>query len=207
MNQDKLNAITGKSDQGELIKNEVRKYLRYWIWFLVGIIIALSVAFIYLRYTTNVFKTTSKIQILNKNKGIEMPSSAFIFNRSTINLENEIEVIKSLRISERVVRNLDLTMAFYEEGNVRTTEIAGFPFSLTKTIPNDSIQTHQSFKIRVTDKGFEVSKGASESAIVFPNYSSYTVSHDLPFELEAGSLSSIKHNKGISNNCVFNINT
>ena len=85
MNQDKLNAITGKSDQGELIKNEVRKYLRYWIWFLVGIIIALSVAFIYLRYTTNVFKTTSKIQILNKNKGIEMPSSAFIFNRSTIN--------------------------------------------------------------------------------------------------------------------------
>ena len=196
MNQERVNTVVGKTDQGELIKYEVRKYLRYWIWFAVGVILALSIAFIYLRYTNNIYNTTAKIQILNKNKGIEMPSSAFIFNRSTINLENEIEVIKSLRISERVVRNLDLTMAFYEEGNVRTTEIAGFPFNLTKTIPNDSIQAYQSFKIRVTDKGFEVSKGASENAIVFPNYSSYTVSHDLPFELEAGSLSSIKHNKG-----------
>ncbi|MEO5787794.1 polysaccharide biosynthesis tyrosine autokinase [Gelidibacter sp.] len=196
MNQERVNTIAGKTDQGELIKYEVKKYLRYWIWFVLGVLIALSAAFIYLRYTNNIYSTSAKIQILNKNKGIEMPSSAFIFNRSSINLENEIEVIKSLRISERVVRNLDLTMSFYEEGNVRTSEIERFPFNLTKTIPNDSIHAHQSFKILITDKGFEVYRGASESAIVFPNYSSYNVRHNLPFELEASSLNSIKENKG-----------
>lgn len=196
MNQERVNTLTGKTDQGELIKNEVKKYLRYWFWFVIIALISISVAFIYLRYTPNVYKTTSKIQILNKSKGIEMPSSAFIFNRSTINLENEMEVIKSLRISELVVRNLDLTMAFYEEGNVRTSEIAGFPFSLTKTIPNDSIKSHQSFKILIKEKGFEVYRGNSEKPIIFPNYSSFNVSHDLPFELEAGSLKSIKENKG-----------
>ncbi|OBX25537.1 capsular exopolysaccharide synthesis family protein [Gelidibacter algens] len=196
MNQDKLNAVTGKSDQGELIKYEVRKYLRYWVWFVIGVVIALSIAFLYLRYTNNIYNTSAKIQILNKNKGIELPSSAFIFNRSTINLENEIEVIKSLRISERVVRNLDLTMAFYEEGNVRTSEIDRFPFSLTKTIPNDSIISNASFKIAITDKGFEVYRGASEKSIVFPNYSTYSVSHSLPFEMEANSLNAIKENKG-----------
>jgi|26BtaG_2_1085354.scaffolds.fasta_scaffold03767_3 capsular exopolysaccharide synthesis family protein len=196
MNQDRVNTLTGKTDQGELIKNEVKKYLRYWFWFLIIAFIAISAAFIYLRYTPNVYKTTSKIQILNKSKGIEMPSSAFIFNRSTINLENEMEVIKSLRISELVVRNLDLTMAFYEEGNVRTSEIDGFPFSLIKTIPNDSIKSHQSFKILIKEKGFEVYRGNSEKPIIFPNYSSFNVSHDLPFELEAGSLKSIKENKG-----------
>ncbi|WP_417371149.1 GumC family protein [Gelidibacter japonicus] len=196
MNQDRVNTLTGKTDQGELIKNEVKKYLRYWFWFLIIAFIAISAAFIYLRYTPNVYRTASKIQILNKSKGIEMPSSSFIFNRSTINLENEMEVIKSLRISELVVRNLDLTMAFYEEGNVRTSEIDGFPFSLIKTIPNDSIKSHQSFKILIKEKGFEVYRGNSEKPIIFPNYSSFNVSHDLPFELEAGSLKSIKENKG-----------
>lgn len=196
MNQERVKTVTGKTDHGEQIKYEVRKYLRYWFWFVIGIFIALVAAFLYLRYTPNIYNSSSKIQILNKSKGIEMPSSAFIFNRSTINLENEIEVIKSLRISEQVVRNLDLTMAFYEEGNVRTTEIAGFPFVLTKTIPNDSIKTHESFKIQIKDTGFEVFRGTSDKAVVFPNYSSYNVSHDLPFELEAGNLNNIKQNKG-----------
>ncbi|RXJ46062.1 GumC family protein [Gelidibacter gilvus] len=196
MNEERVKTVTGKTDQGEQIKYELRKYLRYWFWFVIGIMIALVAAFLYLRYTPNIYNSSSKIQILNKSKGIEMPSSAFIFNRSTINLENEIEVIKSLRISEQVVRNLDLTMAFYEEGNVRTTEIAGFPFVLTKTIPNDSIKSHESFKIQIKDTGFEVFRGTSDKAIVFPNYSSYNVSHDLPFELEAGNLNNIKQNKG-----------
>lgn len=196
MYQEKVNSISGKSDQGELIKYEVRKYLRYWFWFVVGVIIAVSAAFIYLRYTTNIYSTSAKIQILNKNKGIELPSSAFIFNRSTINLENEIEVLKSMRISERVVRNLDLTMSYYEEGNVRTSEIERFPFVLTKTIENDSIKSYESFKILITDSGFEVYRGNSQKAIIFPNYSSYKVAHNLPIELEAGSLNSIKENKG-----------
>lgn len=196
MNQERLNSSSDNSDQGELIKYEIKKYLRYWVWFIVGVIIALSVAFIYLRYTVNIFSTSAKIQILNKSKGIEMPSSAFIFNRSTINLENEIEIIKSLRISERVVRNLDLTESLFYQGNVMTPELARFPFTLNKTIPNDSIKHAQTFKIIIKDNGFEVFKGESEKSIIFPNFSSYNVSHDLPFELEAGHLENIKQNKG-----------
>ena len=175
MNQKKESIVTGKSDQGELIKYEARKYFRYWMWFVLGVIIAMILAFLYLRYTTNVYSTSAKIQILNKNKGLELPSSAFIFNRSNINLENEIEVVKSLRISERVVKNLDLTMVFYEEGNVRTTEIDKFPFAITKTVDNDSIISRESYKILIANDAFEVYRGGSETAIIFPNYSSYNV--------------------------------
>lgn len=196
MNQDRVKTVTGKTDQGELIKYEVKKYLRYWVWFLIGVIIAMSAALIYLRYTPKIYSSSSKMQILNKGKGLELPSAGFVFNRSNINLENEMEVIKSMRISERVVRNLDLTMRFYEEGNVRTSEIDRFPFKLKKTIANDSITSYASFKILITDKGFEVFRGASENPVIFPNYSSYNVSHQLPFELEAGSLEGIKENKG-----------
>ncbi len=196
MIQENLNSDSHSIDQGELIKYEVKKYLRYWLWFVIGIIIALSLAFIYLRYTTSIYSSSAKIQILNKDKGIEMPSSAFIFNKSTINLENEIEVVKSSRISERVVGNLDLTMTYYEVGNLRTTEIDEFPFNVLKTIINDSITSYQSFKIVIKDNGFEVYSGESEKGTIFPNYSSYNVTHDFPFEVEAASLNSIKQSKG-----------
>lgn len=186
----------GKAEQGEVIKNELKKYFRYWFWFVLSVGIALALAFVYLRYTPRVYFTSAKIQVLNKSKGIELPSSAFIFNRSTINLENEIEILKSLRISERVVQNLDLTMSFYEVGNVRTSEINQFPFQIVKTLPNDSILSYQSYTIYVAEDGFEVYKGSSEQPIKFPNYTTYNKKHDFPFELQANSLANIKESKG-----------
>ncbi|MBJ7879148.1 GumC family protein [Gelidibacter salicanalis] len=194
MDPQKNTHITGKPDQGERIKHEVKKYLRYWIWFVLGTVIALSIAFLKLRYTTHIYNTTAKLQILKEDKGLELAS--FGFGNASINLENEIQVLKSSRISERVARNLDLTMRFYEEGTVRTTEINDFPFQLTKTIANDSITYGQTFKILVKNTGFEVFQGNSEQPIIFPNYSSYGVSHQLPFELEAQSLQTIKENVG-----------
>ncbi|WP_299396332.1 tyrosine-protein kinase domain-containing protein [uncultured Gelidibacter sp.] len=194
MNQQNINTITGEPDQGEVIKHEIKKYLRYWIWFVFGAAIALTIAFLKLRYSPNVYSTTAKIQVLDEKKGLELTS--FGFNNSNLNLENEIEVLKSLRISERVVRNLDLTMAFFEEGNVRTSEINGFPFKLIKTIPNDSIVYSESFKILVKDKGFEIYNDNSNKVNVFPNYSSFGIDHDLPFEVEVESVKKIKENIG-----------
>lgn len=194
MNQQKINSITGKPDQGEVIKYELKKYLRYWMWFVLGAIIALALAFLKLRYSPNIYSTSAKIQVLDEKKGLELTS--FGFNSSYINLENEIEVLKSLRISERVVRNLDLTMVYYEEGNVLTTEINGFPFEVIKTVSNDSIFHIQSYKILVKEEGFEVFKESSDKSIFFSNFSSYGISHDLPFELKAPSLRQIRGSIG-----------
>ncbi|MEE4247484.1 MAG: hypothetical protein V2I33_18910, partial [Kangiellaceae bacterium] len=126
-------------DQGEEIKYQVRKYLQFWYLFVVGIILALTAALLYLRYTPKLYKANAKIKILNKAKGIELPSSAFIFNRSNINLENEMEIIKSYRIMENVVDSLDLTMQFFEEGNVLTTELNHLPFNITRKVPHHEI--------------------------------------------------------------------
>lgn len=173
-----------KNDQGEVIKSEIIKYLRYWYWFAICIVLALLGAYLYLRYTPNIYSSTAKIKILDKGKGLELPSSAFVFNRSNINLENEIEIIKSYRIIEQAVKQLDLTMGFYEVGNVLTTEINQFPFKFVKTIPNDSISNYRQYRIEVNKNGFNVFEGASENATLIGNYNSYNVAHDLPFELQ-----------------------
>lgn len=188
MRQEEINALRrNKSDQGELIKQEFYKYLRYWIWFAIGVFVAFLFAFLYLRYTPRIYASSAKVQILNKQKGIELPSSAFIFNRSNINLENEIEILRSYRIIEKVVRNLNLTMEYYDEGNVRTTEIDKFPFELKKSIENDSILTHQSFTIEVKDSGFEVYRNGNPQPTLIPNHNSYPVNHNLPFDIRFGS--------------------
>ncbi|OZV69225.1 GumC family protein [Winogradskyella aurantia] len=172
-----------RRDQGELIKHEVQKYLRYWYWFVLGLVLALMAAVLYLRYTPKVYSSVAKIKILNKNKGLELPSSAFVFNRSNINLENEIEILKSYPIIEQVVRKQNLTMRIYEEGNVLTTEIDRLPFTLVKIIPNDSIIGSMGYRIEVTTDGFEINKIGQERVLEFPNYTTLGVVHALPFEL------------------------
>ncbi len=170
-------------EQGQHIKSELRKYLRHWYWFAIGVALALLGAYIYLRYTPKVYNSTAKIKILDKAKGLEMPSSAFIFNRSNINLENEIEILKSYRIVEQVVRRLNLTMQFYEEGTVLTAELDRLPFRVVQKVSNDSA-TAATYIIKVTDKAFEVGREASDVRIIFDNFSTLSQVHNLPFELD-----------------------
>lgn len=183
---------TKPADQGEFIKTELRKYLRYWYWFLIGMVLALGVAYLYLRYTPKVYSSSAKIKILNKTKGLELPSAAFVFNRSNINLENEIEIMKSYRIMEQVVQRLDLTQRFYFEGNVITAEIDRLPFSFLKKVPNDSIAYGSSYSIRITADAFEVVTGNAEKAFVFPGFDTTKTNHPLPFELSMPNLSKVE---------------
>ncbi|MEZ4801910.1 MAG: polysaccharide biosynthesis tyrosine autokinase [Gelidibacter sp.] len=193
MRQEELNALNkNKSDQGELIKQEFYKYLRYWVWFAIGIGVALLIAFLYLRYTPRVYMSSAKIQILNKQKGLELPSSSFIFNRSNINLENEIEILKSYRIVEQVVNNLNLTMEFYEEGNVRTTEIDRFPFNIKRIVPEDNNLITGIYQINVKNNSFEIYAPNSDKPVVIQNHNSYLVRHTLPFEIQNKEDNSIK---------------
>ena len=43
------------------------RFMRYWKWFVIGIALALALAFLYLRYTTPVYNVTSSI-ILKESK-------------------------------------------------------------------------------------------------------------------------------------------
>ena len=192
MSQLEASGYKKNTDQGAHIKNETRKYLRYWMWFVLGLVLAGFCAYLYLRYTPKVYKSSAKIKILNKTKGLELPSSAFIFNRSNINLENETEILKSYRIIESVVDRLDLTMRVFEEGNLLITEINHLPFDILKTINNDSIYSTSSYRIEVKQNTFEVNSLRTNKVIEFSNFDTTKVNHDLPFELSLSSNTDIK---------------
>ena len=84
-------------------KNEILRYLTFWPYFLLSVFIFIISAFTYLRYSDNLYSSSSQIEIVDKAQDSEMalPTSMTIFNRSMINLENETGVIKSFNTSQK----------------------------------------------------------------------------------------------------------
>ena len=166
------------------VKQIVRQYLSHWPWFVIAVVISMLSAYIYLRYAPRIFETYSKIKVLDESEGLELPTSAFVFNRSNINLENEIEIISSYLIMERVVRELNLNTVFYEEGTIQTKQIESLPLAYNQIIKPDSISKTLSYKIQVTDKGFQVTNIDTDRVLKFKGHSTYTQNHNLPFNVK-----------------------
>lgn len=102
------------------------KYLRYWYWFFIALAVALGMAFLYLQYTVPIYKVTASMLIKDEKKGMtggnEMMKELDLFNGSKI-VENEMEVLKSRALMEKVVDDLNLTVTYYKEGNLRDSEL------------------------------------------------------------------------------------
>ena len=96
-------------------KNIISKFLNHWRWFLLGILIALFVSFLRLRYQPTVYSTQATIKILDDQEasGLSFNVSS-IFKRSNISLNNEIPVFSSHRIVSQVVKKLALNVKYYK---------------------------------------------------------------------------------------------
>lgn len=184
-----------EDDKGDL-KQEFRKYLRQWPWFVLALIITLLSAYIYIRYAPRVYETVAKIKVLDESDGLELPTSAFVFKRSNINLENEIEIINSYIILEEVAKELKLNTLFFEEGTIQTAQIAELPFYFEQTIEADSILKSMSYVIDVKDKDFEVTPLNSDKTTVMPNFNSLEVDHEFPFQIKIDNTASFKEANG-----------
>jgi len=169
------------------LKQELLRYLRYWPWFLASLLFFSFACYFYLRYAPKIYQTSAKIKILDEGKGLELPTSAFIFKRSNINLENETEIISSYRILEKVATELNLTSSFYEVGNVQTTQNASLPFYYKQLIPSESIEKGYSYEIKTTEKGFTIVNKFTNEELVITNHDSFVIDHNLPFEVKVDS--------------------
>ncbi len=167
-------------------KKEFFKYFHFWKYFVAAIGLFLVVAFLFLRYTSKVYTSTAKIKVLDKKESsLELPSAEDLFSNSKINLENEIEVIKSYPILEQVVRNLKLTTSFVAIGDIMESLELNAPFEFSSTISNDSIKKEREYHLELTDQGLEITDyDNDDKTYLFKEFSTYKSSHDLPFELK-----------------------
>ncbi|WP_347174835.1 GumC family protein [Polaribacter uvawellassae] len=110
------------------IREEIEKYLIYWKWFVLGGILSITLAFLYLRYTTPQYSAKAVILIKENQKGgISAEMKAFedlgILGGSTNNIDNEIEIIKSRKIIGDVIKRLNYTVSYFSSGRVKESEL------------------------------------------------------------------------------------
>ena len=71
MDQQQLQQRLLHEDEQFNLKKELFKYLRFWPWFVVSIIICVSIAFIYLKRTPFIFSSVTKVKVLDEKDGLE----------------------------------------------------------------------------------------------------------------------------------------
>ncbi|MCP2044250.1 tyrosine-protein kinase [Pontibacter sp. HSC-36F09] len=111
------------------LKAILYKYVRFWYLFALGIVMALTLAFLYLRYATPEYTIKSKVLIRDDKKGADMLGGTAlgdldVFQSSKI-VDNEIEVLNAVSLMQRVLTDLSLQTSYYREGRFRSGEIYG----------------------------------------------------------------------------------
>ncbi|MGB7842251.1 MAG: polysaccharide biosynthesis tyrosine autokinase [Salinimicrobium sp.] len=119
------------------LREQLEIYLRRWPLFVVGVIICLAFAFLYLRYSTPVYNTVATIIIKDEEKGAgssELAAFAdlgLLGGMGTASIENEIGILKSKRLMTSVAKELNLNIRYFYSENIPETEVfSDRPFNI-----------------------------------------------------------------------------
>ncbi|MFC6859366.1 GumC family protein [Zunongwangia atlantica] len=110
------------------VGQELKKYTKYWYWFIITVSITVSAAYFYLKYATPVFKATASIII--KNDGTKGNSDAAygfsdasMFGLRSEKIESEISILNSRQLMKEVVKALNLHITYSIDGRFRNIEL------------------------------------------------------------------------------------
>ena len=107
------------------LKSIIIKILSYWYLFVIGVIVALAIGFLYNRYTPKVYQNSATVFVKEDKMGID-PTSMMtgLTFKSSINIDNEIAILQSFSLKERTLRELEFfNVSYYATGRVATREL------------------------------------------------------------------------------------
>lgn len=155
------------------LRDKVDLFASKWKSILLCLIIAMAVAFVYLRYATYEYEAKVSIKINDDKQSKKMPEISTLqdyglFSKDFTNITDEIEVIKSRALITQVVEELNLNLKFYERGNIKEQEVYVNPPVILNFFENDSIikniDTTLYLKVKSPTK-FTISKDESNELL------------------------------------------
>lgn len=120
VNEEEENGIFSLQSIWELIFDN-------WRWILLSIVACLSLAFVYLRYKAPTYSASMKVLIKDaesKNRafqGLALDQMGLMSNSN--GFDNEIEILTSATVANRVVKRLKLYVRYFSEGKVVNREL------------------------------------------------------------------------------------
>jgi capsular exopolysaccharide synthesis family protein len=139
------------------LRKEVLRFLAYWPWFMVCLLLSLGGTLVYLKYAPNIFVSTAKVKIINdkETQDFSLDISKLLY-RSNVNLANEIEAFKSYRLLEQVVKKLDTYITYEEVGTLYSKIAYVPPFRVHLVDDMQPLEEEMQFSVVVTNQGFDV---------------------------------------------------
>lgn len=143
------------------------RFLHNWYWIALCMVTGFVLAFLYLRYTDDVFSTKANIRILDNKETAEINIDLDkMMSRSSINLENEMAVLKSFRINRMVAKRLKSNITYFKEGKVKRWQMYKAPFEVTHVQALDSSCQFRQFKILVQPNAMVLTNQYEETLTV-----------------------------------------
>ena len=197
---------SANENQEPTLREQIEQYTQNWVWFVLFAIIGLVFSFLYLRYATPVYRSVATILIKDEKNSSLSELAAFqdlgltgSMNQS--GFENEMLILKSKSLTEQVVRELNLGIRYFNDGNISSSELYGdVPFRVTLLTSPDSIKySVPPFSVLVlSDQKFELYDGDEGNKREF-NFGE-RVSLPVVDMMVTPNLEIIKRKDGVSNN-------
>jgi capsular exopolysaccharide synthesis family protein len=100
------------------------KYLSHFPLFILSMVLCLGAALMYIRYKVPIYKASVQLLVRNSEKAgnqSDLISEAVSGVRS-INLDNEMQLIRTKRLLEKVVQLGEFNVIYSKEGNIKTSD-------------------------------------------------------------------------------------
>lgn len=111
------------------VKELIEEYLRFWKWFVLGVVLALVLAVVYLKVTKPIYKAVASV-ILEDEKSQASNSDArgyidldIVRGLATNSIENELGLIRSKRLMANAVKALGLNLQYFNNEGLTLKEL------------------------------------------------------------------------------------
>jgi tyrosine-protein kinase Etk/Wzc len=141
---------------GSSIQDILMKYVRHYkLYLLIGAIMYL-LSFIYMRYASVYYSVKGTLLIKTKESGMlgkDDPLSQLMLYKGDNDLQNEIEILKSMTLAKRTVAALALQTRYYTIGNIK--KFPYYPNKYFRFVTLKNFDTTQSIDLRmkIADSG------------------------------------------------------
>src|SRR5690606_11740619 len=117
-------------DQEINLKQLFEQYAFYWKWFVISVLVCLSMALVYLRYAEQVYNVTAKILLQDEKQAsgelaglAELSALTGMGGGSSAFVADQMDIMLSRRILLKVVEANRLNFSYFKKGNLKTSEI------------------------------------------------------------------------------------
>jgi capsular exopolysaccharide synthesis family protein len=164
------NVVTGENKF--TLREIFFKYVSHLPLFLLSMAICLGAANLYLRYVIPIYRAQANMLIKtadDNNTGTSTNPDLItntIFGGKRINIDNEVERLRSNAFLSRVVAKVKYNIVYYDEGNVKHSNIyKACPIQFIPIKIDDSSSTHQLYFKSLSNSGGTVYLKKNENSI------------------------------------------